>query len=317
MRFHHLDLNLLVALDALLTEQSITRAAERLHLSQSAMSGALARLREHFHDELLAQVGRKMVPTALGESLRTSVRDILLQIQSTIEPRSSFDPQTSERRFSLMISDYMVSTVMTEVLRRASELAPAITFEFLAQDDASAESLERGDIDFIMLPRDNMLADHPSLDLPSERYVCVVAADRSDIGQAISFEDYLGMGHVIVRSGKTRIPAFDEWFLSRFGFARRVEVIATSFNAVPQFIVGTRRIAMMHERLARRHAATMPLRLLPPPVDIPPLTDVLQWHRVQDKEPAIVWLRELIREVAAGLAEDLEKEAHKGAQKST
>jgi DNA-binding transcriptional LysR family regulator len=153
MRFHDLDLNLLVALDALLTEQSITRAAERLHLSQSAMSGALARLREHFHDELLAQVGRRMVPTALGDSLRASVRELLLQIQSTIEPRSSFDPQTSDRRFTIMVSDDVASLIFTEVLRRAGELAPAITFAFLAPDDAAAEALDRGDIDFIVLPR--------------------------------------------------------------------------------------------------------------------------------------------------------------------
>jgi len=299
MRFHHLDLNLLVALDALLTEQSITRAAERLHLSQSAMSGALARLREHFHDELLAQVGRRMVPTALGDSLRASVRDLLLQIQSTIEPRSSFDPQTSDRRFTIMVSDDVASIVFTEVLRRAGEHAPAITFAFLAPDDAAAESLDRGDIDFIVLPREHALADHPSLELPDERHVCVVADGRDDIGATISFEDYLGMGHVIVRPGRTRMPAIDEWFLSRFGFARRVEVIAANFNAVPQLIVGTKRIALMRERLARHYASLLPLRLLPPPVEIPPLTEVLQWHRVQDKDPANLWLRELIREVSS------------------
>ena len=299
MRFHHLDLNLLVALDALLTEQSITRAAERLHLSQSAMSGALARLREHFHDELLAQVGRRMVPTALGDSLRTSVRELLLQIQSTIEPRSSFDPQTSGRRFTLMVSDDVASIVFGEVVRRAAERAPAITFAFLAPDEAAAESLDRGDIDFIVLPREHALADHPSLELPGERCVCVVAQERDDIGATISFEEYLSMGHVVVRPGRTRLPAVDEWFLSRFGFARRVEVIAADFNAVPQFIVGTRRIALMRERLARHYASLLPLRVLPPPVEIPPLTDVLQWHRVQDKDPANLWLRELVREVAS------------------
>ncbi|HEY6640739.1 LysR family transcriptional regulator [Povalibacter sp.] len=299
MRFHHLDLNLLVALDALLTDQSITRAAERLHLSQSAMSGALARLREHFHDELLAQVGRKMVPTALGESLRTSVRNVLLQIQSTIEQRSAFDPDTSERRFSLMSSDYVTATIMTDVVRRTSQLAPGVTFELLTQDDSAVESLDRGDIDFVVLPRDHALADHPSLELLNERYACVVSSDHHDLGESLSFDDYLRMGHVIVRAGRTRIPAFDEWFLSRFGFARRIEVVTTSFSAVPPFLVGTQRIAMMPERLARHYAALLPLKLLPPPIDIPPLTEVLQWHRVQDKDPAIIWLRELIGEVAA------------------
>jgi DNA-binding transcriptional LysR family regulator len=110
------------------------------------------------------------------------------------------------------------------------------------------------------------------------------------------------MGHVIVRPGRSRMPAIDEWFLSRFGFARRIEVIAANFNAVSQLIVGTKRIALMRERLARHYASMLPLRLLPPPVEIPPLAEVLQWHRVQDKDPANLWLRELIREVSSEIS---------------
>src|SRR5215468_4155230 len=115
MHFHQLDLNLLVALDALLVERNITEAGKRVHLTQSAMSGALARLRQYFGDELLVQVGRKMVPTPLGESLIEPVREILIKVKTTIETRPGFDPAASTRRFSLMMSDFCATVLMLNV----------------------------------------------------------------------------------------------------------------------------------------------------------------------------------------------------------
>jgi len=118
MHYRHLDLNLLVALDALLTERNITEAGKRVFLTQSAMSGALARLREYFGDELLVQMGRRMVPTPLAETLAPQVREILLKIKATVETKPGFDPATSTRKFSLMMSDYCSTVLMTEVLPR-------------------------------------------------------------------------------------------------------------------------------------------------------------------------------------------------------
>ena len=106
------------------------------------------------------------------------------------------------------------------------------------------------------------------------------------------------MGHVVVRFGKSRVPSFDEWFFTRFGFLRRVEVVAQSFNAVPQLLIGTQRIATMHRRLALHYQNLLPLRLLPPPIEIPKLTECLQWHKAHDGDGGIVWLRTLIGEVA-------------------
>src|SRR5579883_2295229 len=118
MHFRNLDLNLLVALDALLAERNITQAGKRLHLTQSAMSGALARLREYFGDELLAQVGRKMVPTPLGKSLTEPVRNALHNIQATIATKTRFDPATSKRHFKFMMSDYVATVLMSAALPR-------------------------------------------------------------------------------------------------------------------------------------------------------------------------------------------------------
>jgi LysR family nod box-dependent transcriptional activator len=300
MRFNRLDLNLLVALDALLTDQNITRASERLHLSQSAMSGALARLREHFEDELLVQVGRRMTRTPLAESLAKPVRDILAQIQATVERRASFDAATSDRRFSLMASDYVTTVLISRVMERVAREAPGIGFELLFPDSAQLEILDSGEIDFLITPREYISIEHPSLDLIDETYACVVW-DQNPVADPMSFEQYLAMGHVVVRFGKSRVPSFDEWFFARYGVSRRVEVVAQTFNAVPQLIVGTPRIATMHRRLAVHYQKLMPLRLLAPPIEIPRLTECLQWHKTHHDDGGIVWLRSVIKEVANAL----------------
>ena len=174
MQLSHLDLNLLVALDALLTECSITGAGRRVHLTQSAMSGALGRLREFFGDELLTPVGRKMVRTALGERLTEPVRLILLKIKETINLIPTFDPATSHRMFSLMMSDYVSTVLMPTVLRQSQALAPHVKFEILSNDFSHPmEILERADIDFIIMPSFFLHKSHPSMQLFEDNYVCV------------------------------------------------------------------------------------------------------------------------------------------------
>ena len=128
MRFNKLDLNQLVVLDALLSERSVTRAAQRLFLSQSATSSAMARLREYFDDELLVQVGKAMVLTPRAEGLRRPVREVLRQIQAITNDSPEFDPATSDRKIVVETSDYVISVFLGEVLRRASVEAPHMKF---------------------------------------------------------------------------------------------------------------------------------------------------------------------------------------------
>src|SRR5580658_4699424 len=162
MNLNRLDLNLLVALDVLLSERSITHAAERLNLSPSATSGALARLRVYFDDELLTQIGRRMVPTPLGESLETSVRDCLLHVQATVDIRPQFDPLKSKRNFRLMMSDYVSTVLMPAALRRLQREAPGITIELIGNENEPWEALARGEIEFLVLPQNFIRAGHPA-----------------------------------------------------------------------------------------------------------------------------------------------------------
>lgn len=294
---HNLDLNLLVALDALLKEQSITGAGKRLHLSPSATSGALARLREYFQDELLTQIGRRMVPTPLGEVLRSSVRDCLLHIQATVELRPGFDPATSKRRFTLMMSDYVSTVLMPAVLARIQPQAPDIGIELLANDEQPWEALEHGEVDLLVLPENFLSREHPSEVLFTDDFVCICWDRNAQVGETLSSDQFFGLTHVVARPGRQRPPTIDTWFFERFGHARRVEIVAMNFSSLPHLLIGTERIATIHRRLATVYAAALPLRVLEVPVQMPPLVEVIQWHRYRDRDPARIWLYEQLRAV--------------------
>lgn len=295
MNLHRLDLNLLVALDVLLTERSITRAAERLNLSPSATSGALARLRTYFDDELLTQIGRRMAPTPLGESLQASVRDCLLHVQATIDIKPQFDPRNSKRNFTLMMSDYVSTVLMPAALPRLQAEAPGVTIELLGNENEPWEALSRGEIDFLVLPKNFIREGHPAEVLFEDEYVCVCWSENPFIGDQISLEQCLQLGHVVARIGTLRPPTIDAWFFERFGHARRVEVIATNFNSVPHLLVGTNRISIMHRRLALAYGKSLPLKILPSPVIMPRLVEMIQWHKYRDRDPGRVWLFEVLK----------------------
>jgi LysR family nod box-dependent transcriptional activator len=297
MNLHRLDLNLLVALDALLSERSITRAAQRLHLSPSATSGALARLRLYFGDQLLSQEGRRMVPTPLGESLQASVRDCLLHVQATVDLRPQFDPAASTRTFTLMMSDYVSAILMPRVLRRTQSEAPSVVIELLANSQPWA-ALDRGEADFLIIPENFMRREHPSEVLFQDDFVCVCWSGNELIGDTISAEQFLAMSHVIARIGTERPPTIDAWFFERFGHIRRVGVVAMNFTSVPQLLIGTTRIALMHQRLAVEYLNALPIKILPAPFPMPRLVEVIQWHKYRDADPGRIWLHALLREAA-------------------
>lgn len=303
MRFNHLDLNLLVALDVLLDEQNITRAAARLHMTQSATSGVLSRLRTYFEDDLLVQVGRKMMPTPLAKELEIPVREVLLKIQTSITAKPVFDIAKSKRHFRIMASDYLISVLFAEVIQAVNCEAPQITFELMSPGETSMEMLMRGEVDLLIAPENYMPAEHPSQLLFNEEHVCVVWEGNSSVGEHMSLERYLELGHVSVAFGRSRTPGIEEWFMNQYGCKRRLEVITHDFNTLAQLVIGTERVATMHSRLARLYARSLPLRILPPPVELPVMKEFMSWHRSLDRDPLLRWLREKL--IAMSLANNI------------
>lgn len=294
MRFNKLDLNLLVALDALLAERNISRAGERVNLSQPAMSNALARLREYFGDELLAAQGRQMVLTPRAVSLIEPVREVLMRIDSTITNPPVFDPAKATRKFVLLLSDFTTAVFVPAMLEALYKEARGIGIELRMLNDRPLEQLEQGDADLLIIPAQYVSPDHPSESLFEEEYLCVTWSGNSRIQEELTFNDYLECGHVVANyaTGQQR-AAFDSWFLDRFGIKRQVEVSAPTMAALPRMVVGTDRIATVHKRLALQAEQMLPIRLWQPPLDVPTLVQKLQWHRHRDADPALTWMRAL------------------------
>lgn len=303
MRLDRFDLNLLVALDALLEERNVTRAAERLHIGQSAASSALARLREYFGDELLTQVGRELRLTPVAHSLVEPVRDTLLRARATIALRPQFDPATTSREFNVCASDYVVTVLMAAMVQKLATLAPGITIHLQGLPRDLFESFERGSIDLLVMPEQYCAQlEHPRTVLFGDDHVCIAWTGNTQVTDKLTIDQYLSLGHVSVRFGLPGGTAFEEWLFPQHRDKRRVETSVDQFSLVPQLVVGTQRLAVIHRRLAEQAVRQLPLRILEVPIKMPVLTEMLCWPRYVDNDPAHRWLRETLLEHAASFA---------------
>ena len=292
MRFQRLDLNLLAALDVLLAEKSVSLAADRLCLSQSATSSALGRLCDYFGDELLVVKGRSMVLTARAEELIEPVRAVLDQIRSTIAIAPEFDPATCDRQIRFMASDYSTQVLLAGALAMLESEAPHMRFEIQPMGDNPIDTLERGQIDLLLTIDYAISSDHPSQVLFEDDYVVVGDGANPAMQGEMTREKYFGLGHVTARFGKSRTPAFDDWFVRRQKTQRRVEVIAPTFLSQTALVLGTKRIATMHRRLATQMVGPLPLIMREVPFDIPPIREAIQWHISNNNDRALRWVIE-------------------------
>lgn len=300
MRFKKLDLNLLVALDALLTEQNISRAAEKIHLSQSTLSHQLARLREHFNDELLVQVGRKMELTPLAERLHDPLRDVLVRISSTIDIEPDFDPTRSDREFVLHVSDYSMQVLLPHAFALAEAQRSKIRFKLLPQGGPeAARELERGSVDILVTPEGYCSPQHPSEPLFQEEFVGLVWSASRLAGSELSMERYLAARHVVMEPVGSKRPAYEGWIMQRYGLSRDIAVSAYSYTTLPYMLVGTEMVVTVHSRVAQQLARVLPLTILPLPLEIPPLVQTMQWHKHRTHDPALTWVRNLLKDAAA------------------
>jgi LysR family transcriptional regulator, nod-box dependent transcriptional activator len=300
MRYQKLDLNLLSALKVLLERRNVTRAGEILHVSQSAMSGILSRLRDYFEDPLIVQVGRRMELTPLAESLIAPINDILMRIDTALNSRPDFDPASMHGNFVIVTSDYVSAMFLCDVLRRIHHEAPGVSWRFKQPSSQSSNLLDAGDVDFVICPDHYASERQSKVALFDDSYVIAIAEENTNIGDSISLEQYLAAGHVSFQTGNDGMPLFESWFAEQHGRnSRRIEVNANSFHLLPQLIVGTRRIATLHTRMAASYLVNLPIRLVRPEFEMPKLVEVLQWHRHRDIDAGSQWLRERIIALAA------------------
>ena len=297
MRLDHFDLNLLVAFHALLEERNVSRAAERLNVTQSAMSASLKRLREAFGDELLVRSGRNMVPTATALELAPRIAAQLLDLRSLISSGTAFDPATSTRRFRIAASDYIATVLLAPLQKVLEGSAPAIGLEITLPAEDTAERLAKGEFDLILTPEEFIAPDQPAELVFEERQVVVGWNENPLLSRPLGVGEFACARHIAVRiDGRN---TYVENALDRLSLQLRVEVIAPSFIQLPHFLPGTMRIALMHERLARHMAAILPLAIAEPPVAIPPMREMAQYHGARASDAGLAWLLRGIRDVAS------------------
>ena len=299
MRFKGLDLNLLVTLDVLLEEQNVSRSAERLHLSQPAASAALGRLRNFFNDELLVLHGKRMLPTSYAQDLAPEIKRILAQIDTLITASSSFHPGTSERTFMLMASDYITTVLITPMAARLHRIAPSVKLDIRLPYDQVLTDFEHGELDLLLAPEAFLLPNHP-IELVLEENQVVLGWNRNPVFESeLTVESFLACPHTAVTVGAERDLSFADRQLESLGHNRRIDIYAPNFSAVPGMLVGTDRLAVMHERLARTFLAMMPLTIAPLPLEFEPMREVMQFHTARSGDQGLKWLREQLHDAAS------------------
>ena len=289
------DLNLLKALDALLDERSVTRAATRLSLTQPAVSGMLTRLRECFNDPLFIRAQRGMVPTLRALELAAPVRQILSDMEALLQPKA-FDPATVEMKLTIAATDYALKAVIVPFVSRLRQQAPGVVVSVVAVDYGQlVVQLERGDIDFALITPETTPLDLHAHNLFDESYVCIMRAGHAEAGDnPLSLDRFCKLEHVLVSYTGEKFSGATDKALAKLGRKRKVVMAVNSFLMLPEILRVSDMVAVTPSRLA---TATEEIVYKQPPLAIEGFTKTLAWHERSHRDPAHRWLRKLLTEI--------------------
>jgi DNA-binding transcriptional LysR family regulator len=300
MNIRSVNLNLLVAFDALYTEQSVTAAARRAGVTQPAMSNTLAQLRALFDDALFVRHRTGLTPTARAKQLAEPIRQGLKLLESALSA-PSFEPATSERRFVVAASDYVELVLLPSLLRRLAKEAPGVRLQLRpwGLHEAPPE-LARGELDLMLGFYDKLPPHHHEQLLFEDEYVCVVRRRHPTVKTKLSLAQYCALSHVLV-SSRSDSPGSVDRALATLGKKRTIGARVSHFMTVPVLVAQTDFVAALDRRVAQVFAAPLGLKLFAPPLKLPKGSVGQVWHEQQHTDPAQRWLRSVIAEVAAAL----------------
>ncbi len=290
------DLNLLVALDALLAERSVTRAGARIGLSQSAMSKALARLRALFGDPLLVRTADRMVPTARAMALVEPLQRALGDVRRLIERDAAFDPASMRRTVTLASTDLQELLVLPDAIARLRQSAPGIDLRVRASDRIDVvAALQSGEVDLGLMPMMANTSDLRSAVLFRDELVVLVARGHDAARKGLTLKRFLAYPHIMVSVEGRGIAPVDTALAAR-GLQRRIGLTLQHFLPVPFVVAASDMIAAVPARMARILAATAAVDVLPLPLPSEGYTLHVAWHRRHDADPLLLWLRERLVE---------------------
>jgi DNA-binding transcriptional LysR family regulator len=297
-----LDVNLVIVLQVLLEERNVTRAGERLGLSQPGASAALARLRRHFGDRLLERVGANYELTPLARALQPQVEEIVHRLQLVLDARPDFDTATSERQFVIQCSDSVQSLLGPHLVREITSAAPLVRLDILPLDSRCINdpvSAAR-DVDVMIVPRGLFTA--PPLgtaELYRDHWVCVTSASNTSVGDSVTAAEIAAARWVVsFRDPPLNSPA--DAALAALGIDRRGTVKVQSLSVLHRMVAGTDLLVLAHERLAGDLCA-QGLRRVGLPLPLPPIIETAWWHASRQLDLGHRWLLEVLHAAAAAI----------------
>ncbi|MCT9811976.1 LysR family transcriptional regulator [Acidovorax sp. Be4] len=292
-----MDLNLLKALDALLDECNVTRAATRLGLTQPAMSGMLTRLRESFGDPLFARAQRGMVPTQRALDLGLPIKQVLAEIDALLQP-PVFDPTTARLTFTIASTDYALHAIAVPFLSALKPLAPHIRVALVPVKNGQVQAqLERGQISLALLSPENTPPDLHARELFRERYVCVLREGHPVAkGRKLTLKQFCALDHALASYEGGGFHGVTDEALEKLGMRREVTVSVKSFLILPDILRASDMVAILPSRLV---AGMEGLVVSAPPLEVPGFSKTAVWHERTHHDPAHRWLRELLFKTCA------------------
>lgn len=300
-----LDLNLLVSLDALLTERSVTRAAERLHLSQPALSASLGRLRTHFNDKILARTGNTYELTPLAVRLSELTPTALDSARRVFDSQAEWNPTKSTREFTVLGSDYGFATIGAAVSKLAAEAAPGVRFRFRMHNPSIVEDAiaQLRSVDAMMIPH-GFLSDLPYSDLFTDEWRIICAANNDAVGQELTMENMAELPWVFTYLSRSAFTSASRQ-IRELGIEPTVAAVVEGFHVLPHFVAGTNRLALIQKRLTDLIFPQEGLRLLEAPFDATPISAALWWHPTHNSDPEHAWMRGLFAQVGDEMQADV------------
>ncbi|MEI7994903.1 MAG: LysR family transcriptional regulator [Methylococcaceae bacterium] len=290
------DLNLLVAFDVLMRELNVTRAAEHMFITQSAMSHILHRLRQQLDDPLLVKTPTGMKPTERALAMIGPVRALLSEMEQLIQPPLEFEAGTSQRRFVLAATDYMELLLIPQLSGLIDQIAPGIDIHVIRTESSfPVAQLESGSLD-VVLGFESVLNPPAHLNchlLFSDRMACVVRQNHPLIRKAPSLEEYVTVPHMLISRTGSNMGVIDQK-LTELGLERRIKLIVPHFLSAPLIVAETEMILSLPYRIAEQFKRFAPLEIFPVPIELPAYDLCMIWHPLFDKDPAHLWLRDKI-----------------------
>lgn len=308
MNLSRIDLNLLVYLDVLLQERNVSRAAERLDITQPAMSNSLRRLRDLFKDPLLIRTGSGMKPTERALELEPLIRDILVGTEQVLQPAAEYNPATSRQVFRIMASDYAEATLLPALLSRIRDESPYITLDILTPSDVTFQDVEKGQVDLAINRFDYLPQSFHQLPLWHDGFACLMHQSNPAL-EDFNLDNYLTMPHIWVsKSGAGVGTGMDPQSLQKLGWVddalaelnkkRRIRVFTRHYQVAAHLAQQPDLIATVPHRFAQLFLDSPHLEVREPPFQIEPIELKMAWSPLLQHSSAHKWLRRLVKDVA-------------------